>query len=175
MLRIEFREADWNRYKRALHRIFPTVIKVNIDMQKTCAMEYKQLVAFNIMTQKYGFRAHSKKYREWKQSKFPEYPAFWRLHGDVLRNLSAFPHSDGDMSIHTIGFMGGIPSGRMGSTGQYVAYYATKVEEGWIAKGGKPRPARRMFWKTKEDYKKSPTGWLKNGEIALGKVGNVWR
>lgn len=167
MVFIEFNERDYGRIIRALRTLPFVVAKANDVMQKTCALEYKQLVAFNIMTQKHSFRAHSKNYREWKQKHFPEYPAFWRLYGDVLRNLSAFEHEGG--------WMGGIPKGRVGQGGRVVAYYATRVEEGWTAKGGGKRPARRMFWKTKEDYRKNPAGWQKQSDIAHNKIGAAWR
>lgn len=164
---IKLDPLTYRKYINALKRLTPTAERSNENMQKDCALEYKQRVAFNIMTQRYGFRAHTRLYREWKQKHFPEYPAFWRLHGDVLRSLGTFKWEDG--------WMGGIRPGSVGVNGRSVAYYATRVEEGWTAKGGKPRPPRRMFWRTKEDYRKDPNGWIRQGDQALQKIGNQWR
>lgn len=167
MFSIELNKADYGRIMTALRRLPRAAENANNDMQKACAVQYKQDIAFNIMTQRFNFRPHSKLYRLWKQANYPEYPAFWRLNGIVLRSLSVFQYQGG--------WMGGIPTSAIDTDGRPVAYRASKVEEGWIARGGKPRPARRLFFRTKEEFRKDPTKWKKQGAIAQTRIKSAWR
>ncbi len=172
MFWVEFNKTDFNRLMRAINRV-ETVSKQRIedDMQRVCALDYKQQIALNILSQKYAFKPYSKKYKAWKQQNFPWFPAYWRLYGKLLKSLSAFRYSGG--------WMGGVPSSARGQHGERVATYGSYVEDGFTAKGGSVRPPRKLFRKTYDEYKNrnnpGPKSWHGRGNQSLIVIGNAWR
>jgi len=167
MITIKFIEADLQRYLKALEKVEQSVKLFGQDeMQRRCAVDYYQLLVKNIMSKMVPKPSYSPRYARWKK-KYGRmgFPSPWRLKGDLVASLSAFPVGKG--------WMGGVPIGAMDSGGK-----------SWLGKGdiGDSKPIamygsieedrRPVFGPTAKEY--AGAGWQKRGQEALNQFRKEW-
>lgn len=165
MIQIQFDKTDLSRWMRALRRVKRRAHgHIKEQMQRDCATEYYQLVAANIVSEKYApYTAYKERYAKWKQKKGYPYPGWWKLSRNLLNALSIFKQGDG--------WVGGIPPGVEGERGRPISVYGAAGE----FKSVRPeQPDRPVFEPTMEEYGKEGGEWEKRGKEALDKVGEAW-
>jgi len=148
------------------------------ELNRRCAIGYAQLLVRNIMTQKHmgGYAPYHPRYRQFKQDYFAG--GWWRLKGDLVKNIVNFREG--------VGWMGGVPAGvfdtggkswfGMGRKGKrkQIAMYARVGEFGGkLPRGGGDHPARPIFQPTTEEY--ADGEWLKQGGLAMKDIEGSWR
>jgi len=172
MITIKFKEADFQRYMRALTKLQQSVKLFGQDeMQRRCAVDYFQLLVNNIKKRYFPRPAYSIRYRSWKyEYGWQGYPSPWRLRGDLVGSLSAFRAPDGKSWI------GGVPIGAMDSGGKSWFGKGSKGPSGGsksIAMYGSIEEKRRpVFGPTASEY--AGAGWSKRGQEALNNLRKAW-
>lgn len=175
-LNISIVRNDLTRLLRALDRVESQVKIQQKQLPYLAAIDYKHLLVKNILTQKFAsqYQPYHPKYAEWKTQTMLKGSMFWRLYGDVLKNITIFPATNG--------YMSGLPAGVFDSGGKslgstpnkergkrkYIAMYATVME-----KGLNNHPQRAVFGPTKDEYYQ--TGFVLRGSESLTKIGAYWR
>lgn len=111
-LTIEFDPKDLTRAFLALDRLDSIVTTQQSELPYRCAVDFKNLVINNILTQKYSaqYAPYSGRYAHWKTVTMLRGSHFWSLYGDLLKNITAFRFDNG--------WMGGVPAGAMDSGGK---------------------------------------------------------
>ena len=178
MITIKFIEADVKRYLKALVKLNAAAMGFGQqEMQRRCAVDYYQLLVKNIMSKMVPKPSYSPRYARWKK-KYGRmgFPSPWRLKGDIVASLSAFPAGKG--------WMGGIPIGAMDSGGKSwlgkgdkgrskpIAMYGSVMEHGGSYGKGGTHPPRPVFGPTAKEYARA--GWQKRGQEALNKQKAAW-
>jgi len=182
MIKIKLNETEYKRILRALKKLQNRAkwwFEVDGgEMNRRCAIGYAQLLIKNIMTEKYaaGYAPYHPRYRQFKQDYFSQ--GWWRLKGDLVKNVVNFKEG--------IGWMGGVPAGvfdtggkswfGMGKRGKpkSIAMYARVGEFGGkLPRGGGDHPARPVFRPTMEEFER--TSWPKQIEYATDDIKRAWR
>ena len=174
--RVAFDHREFSMLLAAVDRIEAQARVQQSQHPYECAVEFRQLLIRNIVTQKYASRyaRYSQRYAHWKSQVMGFGLDYWKLSGDLLRSLTAFKT--------TRGYMAGIPAGVLDSGGkswdgdsqnpvgdrEYVAKYAAKLEM-----GGHNQPARPLFKPTTEEY--AVAGFPIKGRESLKRMSRVWR
>jgi len=172
MITIKFKEADLQRYMRALTKLQQSVKTFGQnEMQRRCAVDYYQLLVKNIMKKMTPKPSYNPRYARWKMKySWMGFPSPWRLRGDLVSSLSAFKAPDGN------GYIGGVPIGAMDQGGKSWFGKGSKGPSGGsksIAMYGSIEEARRpVFGPTSSEY--AGTGWSKRGQEALNELRKAW-
>ncbi len=178
---IRFSVTDLKRWTRAIDKIYRrAVFYVGGELQRLQAVDLAAeiYVAINV-GQHANFKGYSKNYKKWKQEHYPS-QGFWKLGGDLLNNLHAFPASRTMQGGQD--WAAGVPNGVMDTGGKSfglpghareIAWYGHKMEYGSKA-GGQTHPKRSIFAPRTRDYAKS---WRRRDRAveALRYVSQGWR
>jgi len=175
MISYEIIPRDIERLRRSLLDVLNTSRMESKLLPQRNATDLKQLLIRNILTQKYalGYAPYSPRYAAWKTQTMLMGSHFWRLYGDLLKNITA--------QCKGKAWFAGIPAGILDSGGKswfstrqsrvgkrkYIGMYARVMEFGYAN-----HPARSVFIPTQEEYIKA--GWINRGGESLKKVGNRW-
>lgn len=126
------------------------------ELPKQCAIVLSTGIVKNIVTQGLPFSAvpYGEKYKKWKQVAVGHLD-FWRLYGDMIGNIMAFPEGDG-------GWTAGIVPGSRNREGKGIAWYA-----------GINEAKRPLFGPSREQFKNEM--WDQLGKQALNKVVKRWK
>ena len=176
MIRWQIVQSDIQRIRKSLLKILSVAENEKNVLSYNCAVDFKNLLFQNIITQKYStnYAPYSPRYAEWKTQKMFLGSSFWRLFGDLLQNLSLRRESDGWFS--------GIQAGVYDSGGKSwfstrgkrvgrrkpISMYASVMEFGLHT-----HPARPVFGPTTDEY--AADGWKKRGAESLKRVGSAWK
>lgn len=181
MIYVTLDAKQYSRWLRAVDNIMEAAKFQKWDMPWTMATDYKELLFKNIVDGKFAhtYAPYSNIYLSWKTQKLggafrlqgTGHKMFWRLYGDLLRNLSVFRTKGG--------VMGGVKAGVRDSgfksifskkrRTKPIAMYARVMEFGLASHRGKARP---VFGPTASEY--AQNGWSKRGREALRKIGDKW-
>jgi len=179
MIWLEFNKADYRRYMGALNRIESRSKIFANDLSYRNAVSFYMLLLDNLFKSgsKYNYPLYRHRYAAWKKS----WGNFWRLDGDLVKNIIKRRIKDGwTVGINDVMDQGGkswfgrtvAHPGRLGKS-KSIGMYATVMEFGGnYGKGGK-HPPRPLFNPTREEYAQGE--WPKKGKKALQNIKGAWR
>lgn len=175
MISWSINDTHFRRIIFAIEKMISMAILQKKDLPYKSAIDYKQLLVQNILTQKYAstYSPYSPWYAHWKTVTMLSGSHFWRLYGDLLKAITT--------RQATNGYFSGVPSGVMDSGGK--SLFGTRKNPrgkrkpiamyGRVMEGGlNNHPARPVFGPTRDEYARS--GWPVRGRESLKKIGNQW-
>jgi len=181
MIQLEFNKTDYRRYMGALDRIELWYKRKSRILDFRNAASFHWLLLDNLFKSgsKYGYAPYRHRYAAWKKTGFMG--NFWRLDGDLVKNIVKRSVKDGwVVGINDVMDQGGkswfgrtaTHPGRLGKP-KSIGMYATVMEFGGdFGQGGK-HPPRPLFNPTREEYAKGE--WPKEGAKTLQTIKGAWR
>lgn len=148
---------------------------------RRCAAQYTTKVVEGITSQRYaaGYREYKVRYARWKERMGLGNEGYWKLKGDLLRNLSHYQAESGWFGGITKGAMdsGGKswftkPGGRVWGKSKPISMYAYVLEWGGDYGAGGFHFERPLFVPVMEDF--AETTWIEEANIALESIGRQW-
>jgi hypothetical protein len=178
-LEIVFDRSDISRYLRALKRIERAVNREKVELPYRCAVDYVNLLRYNIMTQKGmgSYPPYNPRYESWKSQYFAT-TGFWVMRGSIINSLTVY------RAGHVQRWVGGLPpnagsvpgSSWFGPPGtgrpKSINMYAYVNEYGGNY-GGAYHPPRPIFRPTKIEYQRS--GFGKRVKESKDLIGRSWQ
>jgi len=176
---ISFNPSDLKRWFTALARVERTIRFHAEDMQRRCALEYKILIAENLISNRYAmsYPRYNRRYADWKYRTLREagYAAggYWDLTRTLVRSI-------GIRKVKAMQYHSGITPGAMApSTSWFSDTFGTgrSVEVDFYAKinefGGRRHPARPVFTPTMFEY--ASNKWLGQALVSMRSIQSKWR
>ena len=181
VFKIEYNKHHLNRIQSAFKRVKETVKSERKKMPRLCALDFRDLLSRNIMTQKFAgsYAPYNPRYKLWKEqnSGYGAGGGFWILSGKIVSSLTVY-NDKGDTR-----WFSGLPKKmpvdrpswlKAGKTGKTVDInLVAHVNEFGGQYGSYYHPPRPVFIPTKNEYAKS--GFLKRGKDSLKIIGRSWR
>lgn len=178
MISARLRLSDYHRIIRAFTRVLKSKDREKHQLPRRCAVDYRNLLSRNIMTQKFAstYPPYNTRYAAWKAQYFAS-TGFHVMRGTMVSNLSVYR---GRYKTH---WYSGLPSGLtvpgsswFGPPGKgkpkSVNMYAFVNEYGGNF-NGYYHPARPVWRPTLRDYERE--GFRQRGKQSLRAIGRNWR
>lgn len=179
MIELRLDQTDYRRYMSALNRVESRSKIIANQLNYHNAVSFYQLLLSNLFQSgsKYGYPKYRHRYAAWKKS----WGDFWRLDGDLVRNIVKRRTKEGwAVGINDILDSGGKSwfgrtashPGKLGKP-KSIGMYATVMEFGGDYGKAGYHPPRPLFTPTREEYAQGE--WIKKGEKALQNIKANWR
>jgi len=178
VIRVEFVKGDLNKILRAFKRIERAVKREKFNLPMRQALDYRELLTSNILTEKYAsvYPPYNERYKAWKETYFASM-GFLKMRRTMVDNLTVY------RGKYKNWVYSGLPPGLMVSGSSWfgppgkgkpvsVNMYAWVNEYGgnW---GFGVHPARPVWRPTKDEYQKD--GFINRGNESLELIKRSWQ
>jgi len=155
---------EYRRWHGAINKISAEAKRLLNWFPEICAIDYSHLVVGNIMRQKHmgSYAPYNTRYAAWKVKYGRAGGGYWRLMGDLVKNITHFKVST--LVMGDVSWMGGIPFGVTDTGGKSwfgrgdrgkaksIAMYGHVMEWGGYYPGAGYHPPRPIFAPSLNEY-----------------------